>query len=243
MITPLTCNTDLACKLLSKVQCSPSRRRQCLPARRRGSGRESRDAEPFSKWLLGTYPRRHRSRGTRREGCIKTLLTRRALKSEAQNSFYKGGRDHHSWARGGWEVEPQSRPPPGLSPRSRAHCCGGGCPCVSQQKGIFWDFLPICAELSVCRWVASSAQPLAAPLPSALQRSFVCARRAGEAAGFFFFASKSVDSLPFFKSVNSCNRSHQLAQANRAKVLPSSSPTAYCEESCALLLRRLLERL
>ena len=28
-----------------------------------------------------------------------TLLTRRALKSEAQNSFYKGGRNHHSWAR------------------------------------------------------------------------------------------------------------------------------------------------
>lgn len=92
----------------------------------------------------------------------------------------------------------------------------------------------ICAELSVCRWVVSSAQPLAAPLLSALQLSFVCTQRTAEAVGFLFFAFKSVDLLPSFKSVNSCNRSHQLAQANRAKVLPSSSPTAYCEESCAL---------
>lgn len=116
-------------------------------------------------------------------------------------------------------------------------------PAYPSKKAYFGIFLPICAELSVCRWVASSAQPLAAPLPSALQCGFVCARCAGEAVGVLFFASKSVDSLPFFKSVNSCNRSHQLAQANRAKVLPSSSPTAYCEENCALLLRRLLERL
>ena len=114
--------------------------------------------------------------------------------------------------------------------------------CIPAKRRVL-GFLRIRAELSVCRWVVSSAQPLAAHPLSALQRSFVCARHAGEAVGFLFFASKSVDLLPFFKSVNSCNRSHQLAQANRAKVLPSSSPTAYCEESCALLLRRLLERL
>lgn len=110
-------------------------------------------------------------------------------------------------------------------------------------KWCILGFLGIYAELSTRRGVISSAQPLAVPLQSTFQHSFICTRCAGEAVGFLFFASKSVDLLPFFKSVNSCNRSHQLAQANRAKVLPSSSPTAYCEESCALLLRRLLERL
>lgn len=135
---------------------------------------------------------------------------------------------------------------PGLSPDLQAYRCRGECPSISQRMVWFRIFVHLAeklAELSVCRWVISSAQLLAVPLLSALQRSFVCTQRTAEAVGFLFFAFKSVDLLPSLKSVNSCNRSHQLAQANRAKVLPSSSPTAYCEESCALLLGRLLERL
>lgn len=57
-----------------------------------------------------------------------------------------------------------------------------------------------------------------------LNTSFVCTQRTAEAVGFLFFAFKSVDLLPSLKSVNSCNRSHQLAQANRAKVLLPPPP-------------------
>ena len=189
MITPPACNIDLACKLLSEVQCSPSRRRQCLPARRSGLGQESGDAEPFSRWLPGSSPHWHRRPSTRRESCVRGEV------AQLESTKVRG-------------TEPLSS---------------------GRQKP------PQLVVLNVGRWVLPSARCTSAER--------IQARRAAEARGFLFFASKSVDLLPFFKSVNSCNRSHQLAQANRAKVLPSSSPTAYCEESCALLLGRLLERL
>lgn len=116
----------------------------------------------------------------------------------------------------------------------------GGQELHAPAKGLTLGFLCFCKEIRACRWVLPLAPCTSVELSAC---SFAFSRCAGEAAGFFFSASKSVSLLPFSESVNSCNRSHQLAQASRAKVLPSSSPTAYCAESCALLLEGLLERL
>lgn len=58
MITPPACSRDLPCKLLSKVERSPSRRRQCLGARRKDE-------------LMASGGRRM---GGRRGRCLRLLL-------------------------------------------------------------------------------------------------------------------------------------------------------------------------
>lgn len=135
--------------------------------RAHGLGREKEDVcGSFSKKLPDGY----------------VPAPRRALSSEARTSLHRGGQAHPTPRLGKVEQELQSH-------RSPAQCSWRRLSLCTPAKGHALWFLCLCAGLRVCLWVASPALRASVECSA---RSFTFTRHAGEAAGFFFPASKSV---------------------------------------------------
>lgn len=139
MITPPTCNIDLPCKLLSKVQCSPSRRRQCLPARKRVGERGCR---PLLQTASGNLPTPVETRYTERRLHGERCFSPGEHLNQRQRTCFIKTAEASTAERGEarrWSTEQASaRAEP--CPASRR----GDCPSISQQMEYFRIFVHLC---------------------------------------------------------------------------------------------------